>query len=279
MAQVADFVLLVADPAPSRDISVAHSEFRTTLSATDAMAAVAMVHIHNSSNPIADKIFDPISFFPNCFEKTRVNSIIDLKSETYLKSFSKITDQFENLSVLTIFIMIEKIDQESLDIAQNWAQWAGGLNIKFSIGATRANQRCELPTDLDFFSFFYVAQDDNGLLHAPRLILDHAKSIISYDFSDLRSLWTGRLGEVWTLPAELSALQDILEGWSAKNSRDNHPGLLCRYDGPGTLTDVNELMDVVGASIQTDDEIWAAWQTNDPQAHSQLELCLIGDHR
>jgi hypothetical protein len=278
MALVADFVLLVAEPAPSSDMSVAQSEFRSTIGEAGAVVAVAMVHIHNRPTSFGGEDIGSFSTFFNFVEKTRAKSIGDLIFSLELKSFNLNTKQFRNISISAVFILIEKIDQEALDMARIWVKWASSLNIKFSIGATRAGQSFTPSTNVDFFSFFYVAHDDNGLMQAPRLILDHAKSMISYDFSDLRSLWTGGRGEVWTLPAEPSALQGILEGWNVKNSGDNHPGLLCRYDGPGTLIDVGELMDVVRASIQTDDEIWAAWQTNDPQAQSQLELCLIGDH-
>jgi hypothetical protein len=265
--QTATFSLFATSQTPDLRLSNFQSQPNETPDQNDVEMAVALVDLRVDRDPIIYKNWKTNQIILELLDNSNLyhNSILNL----FIKNYNKFT--------ILMLILFDAENDLQIKIAKKWVKWGRDLKIRFIAGASNYIERSKYTAHLDLFDFFYVSKDDGGLLHAPRLILDSAGSMISYDFSDLRSLWDGRQGEVWRIPAERAAIRGAIETWALKNGNGNPPNCLFRYDGPASLAEVIELMEVVRALIQKGVCVWAAWQVGDVHETGLVELCLMDD--
>jgi len=175
----------------------------------------------------------------------------------------------------TFFIVFDHSDLDALKFAQTWAIFGRSLGSIFIIGSSSSTDRRILYAESDQFDFFYVSDGDESLLHAPGLILDQHSSFISYDFEDLRSLWKGRIGQIWSMPAKISSQMLLMNEHLIKFGGSIFTDFILRYDGPAGLDIVDEMAKFMVDALQPNQYVISAWQTQDNQNDGRLELCVI----
>jgi hypothetical protein len=197
--------------------------------------------------------------------------------QTEVKEILRAISRSNYTGLSALFVVFDHYDIEAFIFAQTWASWGRALGYVFIIGASISNERLIPKTESGHFDFLYVSDGHESLIHAPALILEQHSSFISYDFEDLRSLWKGRIGQIWSIPASLSSLELLVIERLGKLEEFECKDFILRYDGPDGLDVIDELASFVDDALQPNQSLIAAWQNKEKQNTGRVDLCLMND--
>jgi hypothetical protein len=239
---------------------------------------VAMLHIRRTPVSSSFRISPKVPIWAALLERSGIWSVLGQNAshdqteiEEILRAISR-----SNYTVLSaLFVVFDHSDLDAFIFAQTWSSWCRDLGYVFIIGASISNESCISKSESGNFDFLYRSDGHESLIHAPALILEQHSSFISYDFEDLRSLWKGRIGQIWSIPASLSSLEFLVIERLGKLEKFECKDFILRYDGPDGLDVIGELASFVDDALQPNQSLIAAWQTQEKQNTGRLELCLM----
>ncbi len=240
--------------------------------------SVAMMHIRRMPNLISLEKSPQAPIWAKLLNRPGIRSVLGLRTavdQPLVQDTLATLSRDKTLDLLVFFIVFDQSDLDALSRAQAWANWARNSGWGFIIGACKSVGRQTPAPETEHFDFFYVADGDECLLHAPGLILEQSHSFIAYDFSDLRSIWTGRRGQVWNIPADILSIDRVLNEWRDTCGKIGLPNCILRYYGPDGLEVVSALADFLSEALQPNDSLYSAWQHQNSQENARLDVCLM----
>jgi hypothetical protein len=275
-----DFDVVTSGPPVSVGMDRSPDGLRLISDKIGESGLVAMVHIHR--NPVSSSVrtSPKAPIWAALFERSGIWSVLGQEAshdQTEIKEILGAISGSNDTVLSTLFVVFDHSDIDAFNCAQNWASWGRALGYAFIIGASISTESRISKSESGHFDFLYGSDGHESLIHAPALILEQHSSFISYDFEDLRSLWKGRIGQIWSIPASLSSLELLVIERLGKLEESDRKDFILRYDGPAGLDVIGELAMFVDGALQTNQSLIAAWQTQEKQKTGRLELCLMND--